>query len=88
MALNMLISGREEKRTMQDQLPNEAMFGEETREYLASHPELADRLRKAEKAYRIFGRYLNLTQSRIIVHESGGSTSEADLSATILRTDL
>jgi len=64
------------------------LLEEETAEYFRAHPELAEQLRRANVAYRIFGEYLNLTQSRIIVRESGASTSEAELSATLLRTDL
>lgn len=62
-------------------------LAEETRKYLEAHPKVEEQLRKAEKVYKIFGEYLNLTQSRIIVRESGASTSEAELSATLLRTD-
>jgi hypothetical protein len=66
---------------------NNTLLEEERAKYLETHPEVAEQLRKASAAYRIFGEYLNLTQPRIIVRESGGSTSEADLSATLLRTD-
>jgi hypothetical protein len=65
-----------------------AALPDETRKYLEAHPEVAEELRRAEKVYRIFGQYLNLTQSRIIIHESGASTSEADLSAPLLRTNF
>lgn len=64
------------------------LLPDETRKYLESHPEVAEQLRKADRVYKTFGDYLNLTQSRVIVRESGASTSEADFSATILRTDL
>ena len=66
----------------------QALLPEETKRYLESHPALAEQLQRAERAYRTFGEYLNLTQSRIVVRESGASTSEAELSATILRTDI
>ncbi len=58
------------------------------REYFEAHPEAAEQYRKANAAYKLFGDYLNLTQSRIIVRESGASTSEVELSAALLRTDL
>ncbi len=64
------------------------MFPEETRKYLETHPGVAEELRRAEKLYKTFGQYLNLTQSRIIIRESGASNNEADLSATLLRTDF
>ncbi len=67
---------------------SQVFLEEETKKYLELHPELAEQLRRAEKAFRIFGEYLNLTQSRVVVRESGASTSEADLSAALLRTDL
>ena len=67
---------------------SQVLLEEETKKYLESHPELVEQLRTVEKAYRIFGEYINLTQSRIIVRESGASTTEADLSAALLRTDL
>ena len=65
----------------------ETMFADETKRYLELRPGLAEKLQRIEKLYKIFGEYLNLTQSRIIVRESGASTTEADLSATLLRTD-
>ncbi len=61
---------------------------DEMRKYLEAHPVVAEELRRAEKVYKIFGEYLNLTQSRIIVRESGASNNEADLSAALLRTDF
>lgn len=67
--------------------PASQQFADETQKYFESHPEVEKQLRKAEKAYKILGEYLNLTQPRIIVRESGASTSEAELSATLLRTD-
>jgi hypothetical protein len=75
---------------MPDQLPlaNSPLLQEEAQKYFETHPELANRLRRAEKTYQIFGEYLNLTQSRVIIRESGASTSEADLNATLLRTDV
>lgn len=66
---------------------NQSLLAEETKRYLEAHPELAERLRRAEKVYRIFGEYLNLTQSRVIVRESGASNVEADFSATLSRAD-
>lgn len=65
-----------------------SLLPDETRKYLEAHPEVAEQLRKADRAYKAFGEYLNLTQARVIVRESGASTSEADVGATILRTDL
>ena len=72
---------------MSDTATAEQQFAEETKRYFELHPGLEEQLRKAQKAYKILGEYLNLTQSRIIVRESGASTSEAELSATLLRTD-
>jgi hypothetical protein len=71
-----------------DFLTDREFLGDDAvRKYFERRPEAAESFRKANAAYRIFGEYLNLTQSRIIVRESGGSTSEAELSATLLRTD-
>lgn len=64
------------------------LLDDETRKYLAEHPTVADQLRRAELVYATFGRYLNLTQTRVIVRESGASTCEAEAGATLLRTDL
>lgn len=64
------------------------LLPDETRKYLELHPEVREQLKRAEKIYKIFGEYLSFTQSRVIVRESGASTNEANLSATILRTDL
>jgi len=68
-------------------MPSALLLPEETQRYLAAHPGVIERLQRAEKAYKIFGGYLNLTQPRVVVRESGSSTTEADLSATLLRTD-
>jgi hypothetical protein len=78
---------------MNTQIQNRSSVGEqpladETKQYLDSHPEVAETLRRAEKVYQIFVRYVNLTQSRVIVRESGASNTEADLCATLSRTDL
>jgi hypothetical protein len=70
-----------------DPVSSQSPLGEESRKYLESHPRVAEQLQKAEKAYKIFGDYLNLTQARVIIRESGSSTSEANLGATLLRTD-
>ena len=60
---------------------------DETKRYLQSHPAVADRLRRAEQFYRVFGEYLRLTQGRVIVRESGGSTADVDLNATLSRAN-
>ena len=67
---------------------SEQLLADQTKQYLEAHPEVADQLRRAEKVYQIFGRYVNLTQSRVIVRESGASNTEADLGATLSRTDF
>ncbi len=64
------------------------MLAEETNKYLESHPELADRLRKVQKVYRIFGDYLSMTQTRIIIRESATSSAEGNLIATLSRVDI
>ena len=61
---------------------------DETRKYFESHPQVEEQLRKAERVYKTFEQYLNLIQSRVVIRESSASTAEADLSATILRTDI
>ena len=71
-------------------LANRTLLEEETTKYFAARPGLAEQLHRANAAYHIFGKYLNLTQPRIIVRESSASTSEAastgeiDLNATLL----
>ncbi len=65
----------------------QVLLGDETKKYFESHPDLAERLRKAEKLYRIFGEYLNLTQTRTIIRESGASNTEVDLSAPLSRAN-
>lgn len=69
-------------------MSSQAALSEETRKYLADHPEVAEQLRRAERVYATFGKYLNMTQTRVVVRESGASTCEADAVATLLRTDL
>lgn len=64
------------------------LLPDETNRYFDEHPEAAERRSKAEQVYATFGRYLNLTQARIVIRESGASTSEADSGATLLRTDI
>jgi hypothetical protein len=73
---------------LQPTVPASPLLEEETRKYLDSNPSAAAQLQRAQKVYQTFGRYLNLTQSRTIVRESGGSTAEAELNGTILRTDF
>ncbi len=70
-----------------DTAASQALLAEETKKYLESHPELAERLRRVEKVYKIFGDYLNLTQTRIIIRESGASNAEVDLSAALSRAN-
>jgi hypothetical protein len=69
-------------------MASQAVLPEETQRYLESHPNVDSQLQRAEKVYRIFDDFLNLTQRRVVVRESGGSTAEVDLSAPVLRTDL
>jgi hypothetical protein len=63
------------------------LLAEETKKYLESHPDLIEKLQRAEKVYRIFGAFLNLTQPRIILRENGGSNAEVDLSAALSRAN-
>jgi len=70
-----------------DTAASQALLAEETRKYFESHPELAERLRRAGKVYKIFGDYLHLTQTRIIIRESGASSAEGDLNATLQRVN-
>ncbi len=70
-----------------DRAGSQALLAEETKKYLESHPELAERLQRVSKAYKIFGDYLRLTQTRIIIRESGASNAEADLSAALSRAN-
>jgi hypothetical protein len=60
----------------------------ETGKYFDAHPKAAEQFQRAQRAYKLFGQYLELTQSRVVVRESAASTHEADLSATVSRTDL
>jgi hypothetical protein len=69
-------------------MASQALLPDDVRRYLESHPAQAEQLRKAEKVYRTFSEFLHLTQSRVVVRESGASTTEADLNATLLRTDI
>jgi hypothetical protein len=66
---------------------NKAFLEDETREYFEAHPEMAERLRRMEKVYKTFGEYLNLTQSRIVSYEGGGSNTEVDPNAALSRTN-
>jgi hypothetical protein len=87
-ALVALRPGGKSMPNEQDGAPlSKGLLPKEAKEYLEQHPQLADQLRRAERAYRIFGKYLNLTQNRIIVRESGASTTEVEIGASLLRTD-
>ena len=66
---------------------SELLLADETRRYFESHPSVADRIRRAEKVFKVFGGYLNLTQSRLIIRESGGCNTEVDANAAVSRTD-
>ena len=66
---------------------SQVLLAEETRKYLESHPEVAAQLKSAEKVYKIFGEYLNLTQPRVILRETFGSNTEVDLSAALSRAN-
>ncbi len=68
-------------------VPSQLLLAEETKKYLESHPELAERLQRVWKVYKIFGDYLKLTQTRIIIRESSASSAEGDLNATLSRVD-
>lgn len=63
------------------------LFPADSAKYLETHPRVAEQLRRAEEVYKMFGAYLNLTQSRVIIRESGASTNEVDLNGALLRTD-
>ncbi len=69
-------------------MPSQALLSDQTREYLQAHPKVAEQLRNAEKVYSTFWQYLTLTQSRVIIRESGAFTAEAEFGATLLRTDF
>jgi hypothetical protein len=66
---------------------DQALLAEEAQRYLEAHPELVERLRRAEKVYRIFGNYLNLVQPKVILRETIGSNAEVDLSAALSRAN-
>ena len=69
-------------------LTNQDPLAEEVRQYLESHPQVADYFRMVEKTFGIFGQYLRLTSPRITLRElPGGSNAEADLSATLSRAN-
>jgi len=59
-------------------------FEEEARKYIDSHPEVAEYFRLIDNTFGAFGRYLSLTQSRLIVQEfAGGSNAEAETCAPL-----
>lgn len=60
----------------------------EVEKYLQDHPAVAKYLEELSKAQAVFGGYLRLAQPRIVLREiSGASTADADLNATLSRTD-
>ncbi len=73
---------------LENSTTSQVVLGDETKKYLESHPQIAERLRKAEKTYKLFDEYLRLTQPRLIIRELGGaSNSEVDPSAAVSRAN-
>ncbi|MGH9684801.1 MAG: hypothetical protein ACRD4S_14460 [Candidatus Acidiferrales bacterium] len=59
-------------------------FEEPAKKYIESHPEVAEYFRLVDSTLGVFGKYLNLTQSRLIVQDlAGGSNAEAEISASL-----
>jgi len=63
-------------------------FEEEVKKYVESHPEITEYFRLIDSTFGAFGRYLSLTQSRLVIQElSGGSNAEAEFSAPLSPTN-
>ncbi len=59
-------------------------FEEAAKQYIESRPEVAEYFRLIDSTFGVFGKYLSLTQSRLIVQDlAGGSNAEAEISAPI-----
>ncbi len=69
-------------------MADEKLFAEETKKYLEAHPPAAAHVQRFERFYQTYGAYLSITQTRVIVRESGASNTEADLSAAISRANF
>jgi hypothetical protein len=72
---------------MQQILEGQEFFEKETTKYFEAHPGFEAQYQRAQKVYESLGKYLHLTQPRIILHEGSGSNTEVDLSATLSRTN-
>jgi hypothetical protein len=72
---------------MQQILDSQEFFDKETTKYFEAHPGLEAQYQRAQKVYESFGKYLRLTQPKIVLQEGGGSNTEVDLSATLSRAN-
>lgn len=69
-------------------MPSQELLPEDVKKYFEAHPNVEAQLQRAERVYKIFGEYLNLTQSRVVIRESGGSNVEADLNGALSRANV
>jgi hypothetical protein len=59
-------------------------FDEAVKEYVKSHPEVTEYFRLIDSTFGAFGKYLSLTQSRLIIQDlPGGSNADAEINAPI-----
>jgi hypothetical protein len=72
------------KKAAKENPPVPPPFEEAAKEYVKSHPEIAEYFRLIDSTFGVFGRYLSLTQSRLIIQEmAGGSNAEAEINAPV-----
>ena len=75
------------KKAIRGNPPVPPLLEEEAKKYMESHPEVAEYFRLVDSTFGAFGKYLSLTQSRLVVQEiAGGSNAEAEFSAALSST--
>lgn len=72
------------QKALNENPPVPPPFEEAAKEYAKSHPEVAEYFRLVDSTFGTFGKYLSLTQSRLIIQEiAGGSNAEAEINASV-----
>jgi hypothetical protein len=72
------------KKAFKENPPVPSPFEEVAKEYVKAHPEITEYFRLIDSTFGAFGKYLSLTQSRLIIQEmAGGSNAEAEINAPV-----
>lgn len=75
---------RTPQKAIRENPPVPPPFEDAVKDYVKSHPEVTEYLRLIDSTFGTFGKYLSLTQSRLIIQETaGGSNAEAEINAPV-----